>query len=234
MPDLRPPIHLRLSRALNRVRARGPREVLGLAGQRLGQWVGSEEELIFFSRESEDREAKRQDLVLRWATVADAASYARDIGTDSAASFRSRLSDDVWCLVVESDRKLVHASWVTTTAAWTREVGGYLSPPKGGAYVYESFTRADSRGRGIYPSALEGIVTGLKGKGVDTVWVAVEAGNDPSRRAITKAGFTERFRISYRRRLGRLRVDGSKMAHMGLYKGNKQADNLGRKRVSRP
>jgi ribosomal protein S18 acetylase RimI-like enzyme len=206
---------------------------LGLAGQRLAQWARSDDELIFFFRSTEELEVKHEDLQLVWADESHAEAYARDIGSDSAASFSARLADDVWCLLVIAEGKLAHASWVTTSAAWTREVDGYLCPPPGGAYIYESFTRDDSRGRGIYPFALAGIVTGLKEKDVDQAWVAVEAHNEPSIRAIGKAGFEERFRISYRRRLGRLRVDGSKMAHMGLYKGNKQADNLFRKRVSR-
>ncbi len=225
---------LRLSRVLTRIRTRGPKEVLTLARQRLQQWVRSEDELILFFRPTERLEVDRDDLDLVWADDSHAEAYARDIGSDSAASFSSRLADDVWCLLVVAEGRLVHASWVTTSGAWTREVDGYLCPPPGGAYIYESFTRDDSRGRGIYPFALAGIVTGLKSKAVDQAWVAVEAHNEPSRRAIGKAGFEERFRISYRRRLGRLRVDGSKMAHMGLYKGNKQADNLFRKRVSRP
>lgn len=224
---------MRFSRVLTRIRTRGPKEVVTLAGQRIQQWVRSDDELIFFSRPTELLDVERDDLELAWADDSHAEAYARDIGSDSAASFKARLADDVWCLLVLAGDKLVHASWVTTSAAWTREVGGYLCPPPGGAYIYESFTRDDSRGRGIYPFALAGIVTGSKNKAIDQAWVAVEAHNEPSKRAIGKAGFEERFRVSYRRCFGRLRVDGSKMAHMGLYKGNKQADNLFRKRVSR-
>ena len=39
------------------------------------------------------------------------------------------------------------------------------------------------------------------------MWVAVEVDNIPSLKAVTKGGFEEAWRITYRRRLGILRVD---------------------------
>lgn len=145
-------------------------------------------------------------LSFRAATVDDAEAYARDIGTDSAATFRARLAEDVRCYIVEGEGKLLHSSWVTTSAAWTREIAMYLTPPEGDAYVYESFTRADARGRGIYPFALAGIVTALAEEGIRRVWVGVEATNLASQRAMDKAGFKEGFRVDFGRRLGRLWV----------------------------
>jgi ribosomal protein S18 acetylase RimI-like enzyme len=150
-----------------------------------------------------------QGLSFRPATALDGARYARDIGTDSAATFRGRLSSATRCFVVESEGRLLHASWVTTAAAWTREIGGYLRVPRGHAYVYESYTLAEARGRGIYPFALLSIAAWLSAEQVHTVWVAVEASNQASRRAVEKAGFEPRFQIHYRRHLGRLRVTTS-------------------------
>jgi RimJ/RimL family protein N-acetyltransferase len=102
---------------------------------------------------------------------------------------------------------VLHSSWVTTTGAWTREIRAYLAPPSGDAYVYESFTRADARGRGIYPFALAGILTAMSEQGLSKVWVGVESDNAPSRRAIAKAGFEEAFTLGFERRLGRLTID---------------------------
>lgn len=151
-------------------------------------------------------ERAAEGLSFRAATEDDAELYAHDIGTDSAATFRARLAEDVRCYIVEGDGKLLHSSWVTTSAAWTREIARYLTPPKGDAYVYESFTRADARGRGIYPFALAGIVTTLDQEGVERVWVGVEATNLASQRAMDKAGFKEGFRVDFGRKLGRLWV----------------------------
>jgi RimJ/RimL family protein N-acetyltransferase len=118
------------------------------------------------------------------------------------------LSDRTRCFLVVSGDRFVHATWMTTAAAWTREVRAYFRPPPKEAYIYESFTRADARGRGIYSFALAGIASRLAEIAIERVWVAVEAHNAPSLRAVGKAGFEEAARVRYERRFGRLRVDG--------------------------
>ena len=182
-------------------------EVCGLAVGRVKEAWGSEETLILNVRPAGALERPGAGLTFRAADRSDGPRYARDIGTDSSLSFRSRLGPDVHCYLVEAGGRLLHATWVTTTAAWTREIGRYLAPPPGDAYVYESFTRADARGRGIYPFALAGIVSHLGASGTARVWVGVESHNAPSRRAIAKGGFSEAFELTYRRRLGRLSID---------------------------
>lgn len=143
-------------------------------------------------------------LVFRRAGAADAGLYARVIGTDSAATFRRRLTDTTHCFLVEGGGELLHASWVTTGAAWTREVRAYVVPPPGDAYVYESFTSPAARGRGVYPFALRGICEWAAERGLGKVWVAVESANAPSAKAISKGGFEPSYSITYGRRLGRL------------------------------
>lgn len=143
-------------------------------------------------------------LAFRAATDSDAGDYARKIGTDSAATFRRRLTPTTSCFLVHGPDGLLHASWVTTGAAWTREIDAYLVPPDGDAYVYESFTRPEARGRGVYPFALAGICAWARAGGLHDVWVAVEEANAASLKAIRKAGFEPRYTIRYRRRWGRL------------------------------
>ena len=206
MPDRPPSIPLRVGRTLHRFRARGPGEVLRLAVHRLAEAWHSENDLILNVRPAAPLERPGEGLTFRRAGPQDGARYARDIGTDTEKSFRARLAPDVMCFVVEDDERLLHSSWVTTTGAWTREIRSYLCPAKGDGYVYESFTRADARGRGIYPFALAGIVTTMAVEGVRSVWVGVEADNVPSRKAIAKAGFEEAFTLHYERRFGRLTV----------------------------
>lgn len=180
---------------------------LGL--HRLREAIHSQDRLVFFVRgtaRQSDGPSPTVDLTLERATPQDAVAYARDIGTDSAETFVERLSEDTRCYVVEAEGKLLHASWVTTSASWVREIGRYFRPPPGEAYVYESFTRADARGRGVYPFALRGICDDLAAQGVEKLWVAVEADNAPSLRAVSKAGFETAFTLDYRRKLGRLRL----------------------------
>ena len=207
MPDHPPSIPLRIGRKFHRLKARGPKEVLGLAVQLLKESWSSESELILNVRDAGPLERPGEGLALRAARPEDGDRYARDIGTDTARSFRARLAPDVMCFVVEEGDRFLHSSWVTSSAAWTREIRAYLCPPQGDVYVYESFTRADARGRGIYPFALAGILKEMSARGIGKVWVGVESGNVPSRKAIAKAAFEEAFTIRFGRRRWRLRVD---------------------------
>ncbi|MGH2754007.1 MAG: GNAT family N-acetyltransferase [Actinomycetota bacterium] len=204
MPDRRPPLSLRFGRTLHRLKARGPTEVFGLGVTRLKEAWRSADELILCVRPAEPMERPGDGMLLREAAPDDGPRYSRDIGTDTDKSFRGRLAPDVMCFVVEGEGRFLHASWVTTTGAWTREIGAFLAPPVGDAYVYESFTRADARGRGIYPFALAGIVTTMAQRGTQSIWVGVEAANTPSRKAIAKAGFEEAFTLRFGRRLGKV------------------------------
>jgi ribosomal protein S18 acetylase RimI-like enzyme len=146
-------------------------------------------------------------LKFRRAAPEDAVRYAHDIGTDTVESFKGRLTERTRCYVVEMNDRFVHSSWVTLAAAWTRELRAYVKPPPGDAYVYESFTRADARGRGVYPYALRNICATLGAEGRSRVWVAVEADNVASVRAVTKADFEEAFQIDYSRSWGRFRIE---------------------------
>lgn len=158
-------------------------------------------------RESGGAAEYRADLFFREATVHDAARYAGDIGTDSPGTFRRRLSPWTRCYVVDDGTRFLHASWVTTSRAWTSEIKDYISPPVGDSYVYESFTRPETRGRGIYPFALFSICAQMAEQGVGRVWVGVEADNAASIRAITKAGFHDAFELSFHRAWGRVHID---------------------------
>ena len=206
MPDVRPSLRGSLSKTLNRVRARGPRELWELVSSRVRDNVWSDDALLVFSAPAGGTAPVSEGLRVGAAGSDDATAFARDIGTDSETTFRARLSATSLCYLVLDGERILHSSWVTLHAAWTRELRGYVMPPPGDAYVYESFTRADARGRGVYPYALGGIRADLASRGVTTVWVAAEADNAPSIRAIGKAGFEERYRLAYRRRLGRFKL----------------------------
>jgi L-amino acid N-acyltransferase YncA len=207
VPDTRPSPLLLPARLTTRLRTRGPGELIQLAISRIKENISSTETLIVFFHGADNGPIEKEGLSFRRATTSDAERYAHDIGTDSAASFARRLSDSTRSYIVEMNGRLVHASWVTLSAAWTRELRAYLKPPPGDAYVYESFTRSDARGRGVYPFALRNICATLTGEGVGTIWVAVEAHNAASVRAVTKAGFEEGFRITYSRKLGRFHIE---------------------------
>lgn len=181
--------------------------------------TASEGRLLVLERATGGSRSHRADATFRPATEADAAAYARDIATDSQRTFRERLSTDTRCYLVESRGRLLHASWVTTASAWTAELNAFVSPPPGDAYIYESFTRPETRGRGIYPFALDNICADLAERGIPRAWIAVEATNAPSVRAISKAAFQPAFEIAFRRRRGKVQVDRPMGARAALAEG---------------
>ncbi|MGH2776116.1 MAG: GNAT family N-acetyltransferase [Actinomycetota bacterium] len=216
MSDSRPtPTHVAL-KVLTRARTRGLREVLAAGLARLGEFISSCDQLVILARLAGGEKPERGDLQFVEATREDGARYARDIGTDSPSTFAARLSDTTRCFLVTGNGKVLHATWATTRSAWTRELGGYLVVPEGDCYVYESFTRADARGQGVYPFGLKGICVWAATQGLQRVWVGVEAGNAASLRAVGKAGFEPQLTISFRRSVGRLEVSGGRCPREGI------------------
>jgi hypothetical protein len=198
----------RISKIRARVRTRGLGEVAGDFKGKLVNALHSEEELIFLRRSSlwteEVPRKTNEPLALERATPDDGRDYERFIGTDSATSFAKRLTDRTSCWFVRGRGMVLHATWTTTGEAWTNEIKRYFAPPPGAAYVYESFTRAEARGLGVYPFALVEIGRRLAEEGTATMYVGVEASNSASVRAITKAGFEPVFTLRYEARYGKL------------------------------
>jgi len=205
-----------LSKTLARARSRGLSEVAGALRDQLSSKVSSRGTLQFLARDTPDSCPQTNGLIFRAAGRPDAEAYERDIGTDSRATFRARLTDATACYLVVAGDRIVHASWVTTARAWTGELRAFVTPPKGSAYVYESFTGPQERGRGIYPGALRCICADLDARGIHRVYIGVDAANRPSLRAITKASFEPVFSIRYAARLGRFEVGAPEGPHADL------------------
>jgi ribosomal protein S18 acetylase RimI-like enzyme len=134
---------------------------------------------------------------MRWATTEDRDAHAELLGTDPSPPLADRLSEDHRCYLALEGGRALHATWCSTTATWTEELQTYLAPPPGDAYIYESFTRADARGRGIYPMVLRSIAALLHLEGTRRLWVGVEETNLASVHAIRKGGFEDAFAISF-------------------------------------
>lgn len=200
-----------LSKTGARLRSRGAGEVFGEWTGRIKGSVRSEDELLFLERDAKwDGAIARkteEPLELVKATAADGKDYERFIGTDSALTFAARLSHETNCWLIRGRGIVLHATWTTAGAAWTREIQRLFVSPPGSAYIYESFTRADARGLGLYPYALVGIGERLAAEGITKLYVGVEVDNTPSLKAITKAGFEPAFGLKYGRRFGRLQLE---------------------------
>lgn len=206
MSETRPTLSERVAKTLARARSRGLGEVGASLADQLRSFVAADGTLEFLVRGTEESTPERDDLLFRMANFGDADAYARSIGTDSAATFRARLSDQTSCYLVLTTDRIAHASWVTTRAAWTAELGRLVTPPAGAAYVYESFTAPELRGRGIYPFALRCICAELAARALHEVWIGVDATNAASLRAIGKGGFEPALSVGYRKSWGRIDV----------------------------
>ena len=220
MPTARPTFGDSLSKTINRARHRGPAEALGDLSERIRSRLGTQSGVLqILERPTDGTLQHLSDASFRKATASDAPAYARDIATDSPRTFRRRLSPETGCYLVESRGRILHASWVTSGSAWTAELDAFVTPPEGDAYIYESFTRPETRGRGIYPFALHNICADLGQSSVPRAWIAVEATNAPSVRAISKAGFELAFELRFRRERGKVQVEAAIGPRSGLADG---------------
>ena len=206
MSETRPTPLETLSKTLARLRHRGPAEVATTIRSQLSAALASDGSIRLMIRTATGGAREQPPLEFRRADASDGEAYARDIATDSAWSFGRRLTSHTWCYLVLEGPRILHASWTTTRSAWTSELHAYICPPAGDAYVYESFTRPDARGRGIYPFALHHLSADLAERGVRQIWVGVEPENLASVRAITKAGFEEALDLPFERRFFRVRL----------------------------
>lgn len=202
-----------LSKKRARVRARGLGEVAGESLGHVRNNIHSSDELLFLVRDAawNGETLRKTDEPLRFvrANAEDSEDYERFVGTDSARTFTARLSDQTNCWLIRGRGMILHATWTTTGAAWTSEIRRFFIAPPKSAYIYESFTRPEARGLGLYPLVLVGIGHALAGDGIEKLFVGVEVDNAPSLRAITKAGFEPAFSIAFRRRFGKLAIDAA-------------------------
>lgn len=160
--------------------------------------------MVVLQRPAGGSEGGVPGIRIRAAQPGDADAYERDIGTDVATTVRSRLaSPGSSCWLAEKEGRIVHSSWVETRAAWVGEADRFFVVPAGDAYIYESFTRPEMRGQGVYPAVLRTIASRAETEGLRRLWIAAERTNLSSLKAIEKAGFVRSFEIGVRRRWGR-------------------------------
>jgi len=119
-------------------------------------------------------------------------------GCADPAAGRRWAQGDV-CYIAWRDTECVHYSWVSRVNSPVDEVHGILRVAAGEAYIYSCFTSGEHRGLGIFPAVLSLIEGELFASGVQRVWIAVEAENVASAKAIRRAGFLPAGTVSYRR-----------------------------------
>lgn len=127
--------------------------------------------------------------------------------------------------VVDGDRAAFTCWIFPERAPALAAPGGWLELPAGTVCLENSATSPDHRGRGVAPAAWSGIADRLAARDVAAMITKVAVDNTASRRAVTKAGFTE-IALMRLLRLGR-----RKLVHvrpMGDTLSAKLADRLER------
>ena len=94
--------------------------------------------------------------------------------------------------VVDAGGKAAFTCWTFLKEAPVGSLpSGWLPLPEGTACLEDSITSADFRGQGIAPRAWAALSGALRDEGFAYLVTKVEDVNQPSRKAVTKAGFRE-------------------------------------------
>lgn len=113
-----------------------------------------------------------------------------------------------------SQGRLVHASWLTITAAWIPELRANIRPGPEEVYAYDGFTLPEMRGAGVQPVVAREILRWARGQGRNRVTFYVR-GSDPSAARIAAKMGARRLRVI---RCFRLK-DGRGLWLRGLHRG---------------
>ncbi|HEX8121488.1 MAG TPA: GNAT family N-acetyltransferase [Solirubrobacteraceae bacterium] len=173
---------------------------------------------IWYHLRLDDHGRPRRELdpefLLRKGSQDDAVLF-EDLPTDPAVNkptpeliaSRATQGAQLW-VVVDGDRA-AFCCWTFATAAPIWGAKGNLALPPDIALLEDSYSSPHVRGRGVAPGAWTKIADTLQGDGFRAMITKVDVRNQPSRRAVEKAGFREIGVMRIQGRLGvrRIRVE---------------------------
>jgi hypothetical protein len=105
--------------------------------------------------------------------------------TPSEIASRIRQGHRPWLASIAGEP--VGHGWAATQTADIGELGVTLHLPPGNRYLWNFVTLPPWRGRGIYPSLIQAMITG--DIDAERFWIGHDVGNDASARGIIRAGF---------------------------------------------
>ena len=190
----------RLSDALRRY---GPAGLVSRAAVRGTQLVFLREAHIWYTLDLRGERPKRalpDGFRLHTATPADTPAVAELPNQAREAILRERVAGPVDIYVVsEGDTPAFACSVFRERTPVATARGGWLELPRETVCIEDSGTSSEFRGRGLAPGAWAAIADDLEGRGFETMITKVAVDNEPSRRAVTKAGFREGTEMRTRR-----------------------------------
>jgi RimJ/RimL family protein N-acetyltransferase len=199
-----------LERALIAIRRHGVRDAFARAARRLAWRVHAHERHTWYELDVEaerPRPALANGFRLRLAEEPDLARVAalREATTVPVMRRLRAAGHELW--IVDGSGVLGFACWVFRARAPVAAAKGrWIDLPESVVCLEDSLTAPEMRGRGIAPGAWCALADHLREQGVRTLVTKTEHWNEPSHRALAKAGFRETARMTLDRRWGRSRV----------------------------
>ena len=191
------------TRLRSAVREDGVGRVARRVAERGGHSVLLREEHIWYSLDLTGERPRRElpeGFELRVATEADAEAAAALPNQPAADEIRARIAGTADVYMVREHGKPAFACTIFRERTPTIAArGGWLDLPADTVCLEDSGTSPDFRGRGVAPGAWTAIADALAERGFKTMLTKVEIDNEPSRRAVVKAGFGEAVDMRMRR-----------------------------------
>jgi ribosomal protein S18 acetylase RimI-like enzyme len=189
--------------ALTRVRSAVREEGAAGVARRVSQKAVLREQHIWYSLDLNGERPRRplpEGFDLHLATAADAGSVAQLPNQPAIDEVRTRIDDSADVYMVREAGKPAFACTIfrerTPTVAAR---GGWLELPDDTVCLEDSGTSPDFRGRGVAPGAWSTIADDLAERGFKIMLTKVAVDNEPSRKAVVKAGFAEAADMRLRR-----------------------------------
>jgi RimJ/RimL family protein N-acetyltransferase len=206
-----PPRPLTAERAARALRRHGARGTARIAARRVGRRFYAHERHLWYELDPRGERPRRElpeGFAIRQARDADLSAIAALPEADSVPAMqRWRAHGDELWMVASARGEVAFACWIfRKRAPVAAAVGGWIDLPANVVCLEDSLTAAAFRGRGIAPGAWCELADRLLDDGVEMILTKVEDWNEPSRRAVAKAGFSETATMVLDRRWGRSRV----------------------------
>jgi hypothetical protein len=120
---------------------------------------------------------------------AELGEYSNFCPDASSAEVKQRLAEGQNCFVLRSKGKIVHGAWAMTGGAYIKYLSCDFSLRQDVAYIYESFSLAEYRGRGLPLIRFGCMVPRLRAIGCRFVIAAILPENKAGMRPPLKAGY---------------------------------------------
>jgi GNAT superfamily N-acetyltransferase len=192
-----------LDRLRSAVREEGAGGVARRVARRGAHSIVLREEHIWYSLDLKGERPRRplpEGFELHLATAADAESVAQLPNQPAVDEVRTRIDGSADVYMVREAGKPAFACTIfrgrTPTVAAR---GGWLELPADTVCLEDSGTSPDFRGRGVAPGAWSAIADALAERGFKIMLTKVTVDNEPSRKAVVKAGFAEAADMRLRR-----------------------------------